>query len=144
MLMGEVEEANGSETSETKTGGRSFRRGCSLRARTSGVTVAVKRRVRRDDDGGRADRHVLTSGSIEPGPEARRRSASSSTTTLARLKPTVVSLPECSTWSASRPGVATTTCGRWDKASACWRMSLPPVTRTTLSECGAPRARNCS
>lgn len=144
ISLSEVEEVGTSATSEMKIGGRPFGRGCSLRARTSGVTVAVKRRVRRDEDGGRAERHLLRSVNIEPAPEARRRSASSSTTTLARPKPPMLSLPEFCTWSASRPGVATTICGRRDKASACGRMSLPPVTRTTLRECGAPKAKNCS
>ena len=85
---------DGSVISEMKIGGRSLGRGCDFRARTSGVTVAVKRRVSLDDEGGSAERQVLRSGSIDPGPDARRRSASSSTTTLARFRPTVVSLPD--------------------------------------------------
>jgi hypothetical protein len=83
-------------TSEMKIGGRSLGRGCVLSARTSGVTVAVNRSVNRDDDGGRAERHVLRSGSMEPGPDARRRSASSRTTTFARLSPMIVSSPDVS------------------------------------------------
>lgn len=80
--------------SETNTVGRLFGRGVSFNARTSGVTVAVNRRVKRDEDGGKAERHVLISGSIEPGPGARSRSASSSTTALARFNPTTVSSPD--------------------------------------------------
>ena len=91
-MVGEV--VVSSAISEMNIGGRSLGRGCSFRARTSGVTVAVKRRVRRDDDGGSAERQVFRSGSIEPGPDASKRSASSSTTTLARRRPMVVSSPD--------------------------------------------------
>ena len=134
----------GEVISEMKIGGRLGGRGRFFRARTSDVMVAVKRRVRREVEVGSAERQVLRSGSMEPGPEASRRSASSRTTALALLRPMVVSAPEVCMWSASRPGVATTMCGRDDSAKACGRMSLPPVIRTTLRDCGAPIARNCS
>ena len=130
--------------SEMKIGDRLGGRGRDLRARTSAVIVAVKRRVRREVEGCNAERQVWRSGSIEPGPEVRSRSASSSTTTFALLRPIVVSAPEFCMWSASRPGVATTICGRDESAKACGRMSLPPVISVTLRDCGPPIARNCS
>ena len=50
---------------------------------------------------------------------SRRRSASSRTRNLQRLKPPVISSPEDDVMmSASRPGVATTMCGRWDSEIA--------------------------
>ena len=134
----------GEVISEMKIGGRLGGRGRFLRARTSGVIVAVKRRVRREVEGGSAEMQVLRSESMEPGPEASSLSASSSTTALALLSPIVVSAPEVCMWSASRPGVATTMCGRDDNAEACGRISLPPVISATLRDCGAPIARNCS
>ena len=75
-------------------GGLEAGRGRFLRDRTSGVRVAVKRQVWRSEDGGRAERQVSTSGSMLPGPEARRRSASSRMTMRVRLRPAMVSLPE--------------------------------------------------
>lgn len=60
-------------------------------ARTSGVSVAVNRRVWRSLDGGRVERQVSTSGSMLPGPLARSRSASSRTTMRTRLSPQTVS-----------------------------------------------------
>ena len=82
------------DTSVMKMGGRSDGRGRALSARTSGVTVAVNSSVCRFADGGNAERHVSTSGSIEPLPEVSRRSASSSTTTLTLDKPRIVSVPD--------------------------------------------------
>lgn len=92
------------------------------------------------------ERQVSTSGSMEPllvcfecgswedgdddddGGESRR-SASSRTTKRTRRRPMVVSSPEVRMWSARRPGVAMTTCGREERASAWARMSDPPLTR---------------
>lgn len=130
--------------SQVKTGARPAGRGSVCSARTSGVIVAVKRQVWRSIDGGRAERHSSTSGSMLPWPAARRRSASSSTTNRLRLRPIVVSAPDVRMWSARRPGVAITTCGRCARAVACVRMSAPPVTRIHFSDWEAPIARNCS
>ncbi|KAL1997608.1 hypothetical protein VTN02DRAFT_1333 [Thermoascus thermophilus] len=130
--------------SVTKTGGLLAARGIDLSARTSGVTVAVNRSVWRSLGGGSADRHVSTSGSMLPGPLASIRSASSSTTMRTRFRPQMVSAPEVWMWSARRPGVAMTTCGRCESAMACGRMSVPPVTRIGLRFCGAEMALNCS
>lgn len=47
-------------------------------------------------------------------------------------------------WSASLPGVAMTTCGRWDSSIAWGRMSVPPVIRMGFMLCGAEMALNCS
>lgn len=119
-------------------------RGRLFSARTSGVRVAVKRQVWREVEGGRAERQVSTSGSMLPGPEARRRSASSRTTMRVRLRPAMVSLPEVLMWSARRPGVAMTTWGRWERARAWVRISAPPVMRRGLRDWGAEMALNCS
>lgn len=122
-------------TSQTKTGGFPPVRGSSFSARTSGVTVAVKRRVWRSEAGGRTDRHSSTSGSILPTlPLANNRSASSSTTIRTRRRAHIVSSPEVRIWSASLPGVAITTCGLWARAVACVRISEPPVTRTAFND----------
>lgn len=118
--------------------------GIPLSARTSGVTVAVKRSVWREVGGGRMERQVSTSGSWLPFPVARRRSASSRTTKRTRRKPQIVSSPETLMWLANRPGVAITTCGLWERARACSRMSVPPVMRTGFKDCGAEMALNCS
>ena len=79
-----------------------------------------------------------------PGPEARSRSASSRTTIRVRLRPIVVSVPEVAIWSARRPGVAMTMCGRWERARAWVRMSVPPVMRRGFRDWGAEMALNCS
>ena len=118
--------------------------GISFNARTSAVTVAVNRRVCLSVEGGRTDMTNSTSGNMDPRPAASNRSASSSTTKRTRLKPQIVSSPDTLMCSARRPGVAMTTCGRCDKASACSRMSAPPVTRTGLKDCAADNALNCS
>ena len=77
-----------------KMGGLLAARGMDCSARTSGVSVAVNRRVWRSLDGGRAERQVSTSGSMLPGPLVRSRSASSSTTMRTRFKPPMVSCPD--------------------------------------------------
>ena len=100
-------------TSQTKRGGLFAERGSDFKAITSGVTVAVKRSVCLFSGGGRMERHSSTSGSMLPGePEASSLSASSSTTIRTRRSAHIVSSPDVRIWSASRPGVAITTCGR--------------------------------
>ncbi len=131
-------------TSQMKTSGRLDGRGWALRARTSAVTVAVKRQVCLWDGGGKTERQVSTSGSILPGPEARRRSASSRTTIRVRRRLQIVSSPEVLMWSARRPGVAMTMWGRWESARAWVRMSAPPVMSIGLRDWGAEIALNCS
>ena len=69
-------------------------RGMDCRARTSGVSVAVKRRVWRSLEGGRTERQVSTSGSMLPGPLVRSRSASSRITMRTRFNPAIVSFPD--------------------------------------------------
>lgn len=71
-----------------------FFAGMDCSARTSGVNVAVKRRVCRSLDGGSIERHVSTSGSILPGPLVSSRSASSRTTMRTRFNPHTVSCPD--------------------------------------------------
>ncbi len=46
--------------------------------------------------------------------------------------------------SHSRPGVATTTCGRPHSSRACCIMSIPPTTVEIVSPSGLPSTRNCS
>ena len=89
-------------------GGREEAWGAVFRSRTSGVRVAVNRQVCRKEEGGRASRHVPTSGTMLPAPEASRRSASSRTTIFVLWRPHMVSVPDVLMWSASLPGVAIT------------------------------------
>lgn len=89
--MGGIDELDSVPISVMKTGGLFEGRGMDFRARTSGVTVAVKRRVCRSLEGGSSERQVSTSGSMLPGPLARSRSASSRTTMRTRFKPQTVS-----------------------------------------------------
>ena len=77
-----------------KMGGLLADRGIDCSARTSGVNVAVNKRVWRALDGGSAERQVSTSGSMLPGPLVRSRSASSSTTMRTRFSPQMVSCPD--------------------------------------------------
>jgi hypothetical protein len=71
------------------------------------------------------------------------RSASSSTRNLVRRSASATPCEE-RTWSASRPGVATTTCGRLQSATAWCIMSMPPTTVVKRSEIFEPSAANWS
>ncbi len=98
------------------------------------MMVAVKRRVWRFEGGGRMDKHSSTSGSILPTfPPASNLSASSRTTIFTLRSAHIVSSPDVLMWSANRPGVAMTMCGRWARAVACGRISMPPVIKTAFS-----------
>lgn len=132
-------------TSHMNTGGLPGACALSFRARTSGVTVAVKRRVCRFPAGGRTEKHSSTSGSMLPTePPAKSRSASSRTTIRTLRSAQIVSSPDVRVWSARRPGVAITTWGLCARADACGRMSEPPVIRTALRDWGDEMALNCS
>lgn len=110
--------------------------GIFLSARTSGEIVAEKSSVCRSEEGGRTPRHSSTSGSMLPTlPEARSRSASSSTTNRTLRSPEIESSPEVLMRSASRPGVAMTMWGRWLRAMAWATISAPPVTRMAFRVC---------
>ena len=64
--MSETIEVLVSAISEMKMGGLPGGRGACFRASTSGVIVAVKRRVSRSEEGGKLERHDERSGSMEP------------------------------------------------------------------------------
>lgn len=49
-----------------------------------------------------------------------------------------------SKWYCSLPGVATTTCGFFAKATACVISSIPPTTVTHRTPIALPKASNCS
>mmetsp|Transcript_33931 Transcript_33931/g.107805 ORF Transcript_33931/g.107805 Transcript_33931/m.107805 type:complete len:248 (-) Transcript_33931:647-1390(-) len=87
---------------------------------TSSVMVAEKSSVCR------LRGHIFTiSWSSSLNPISRRRSASSSTSTLSSSSPTDCVLRR---WSISRPGVATTMSGRLRSTAACTERLSPPTT----------------
>mmetsp|Transcript_79926 Transcript_79926/g.117086 ORF Transcript_79926/g.117086 Transcript_79926/m.117086 type:complete len:279 (+) Transcript_79926:754-1590(+) len=102
------------------------------------VIVAEKRRVRRSC--GSAPR--MTPRSLS-NVASNNRSASSSTRNLHFLSAAETPCDDL-IWSASRPGVAITTCGRLH-SSVAWRiMSSPPTTTVRRSPMDEPSAANCS
>jgi len=112
--------------------------GLSLRDRISSVIVAVNNNVCRPCSAeGIASRHSDKSSAKE---SVRSLSASSRTTNLVRRSPHMVSSPDDLMWSANRPGVAMTMCGRWARDIACVLISAPPINKQSLIFCGEPKA----
>ena len=118
----------------------STRTGLVRQARWSFLTLEVIVAEKRYVDRSRGHAPRIVSSSFSKSMLSSLSASSSTTTRVPRTEKPLVFLR----WSTRRPGVPTTTCGRFASRIACCTMSTPPTTVAHLTPMCAPSASNCS